>query len=55
VRSREVHHIEERLGAFSLEEEFEVRRPSVLTSVSGRLLLWTIAAVVCYAAAYVVR
>jgi len=26
----------------------------VLASVSGRLLLWTIAAVVCYAAVYVV-
>ena len=54
MRFREVHHVEERLGAFFLEEEFEVRRPSVLASVSGRLLLWTITAVVCYAAAYVV-
>ena len=54
MRIREVHHVEERLGALFLEEEFEVRRPSVLASVSGRLLLWTIGAVVCYAAAYIV-
>ena len=55
MRVREIHHVEERLGALFLEEEFEVRSPSELASISGRLLLWTIAAVVCYAAAYVVR
>lgn len=54
MRDREVHHVEERLGSLLLEEDFEVRGTSVLASVSGRLLLWTIAAFVCYAAVYVV-
>jgi hypothetical protein len=42
------------LGPLSLQEHFEMRGPSMLASVSGHLLLWTIAAFVCYAAAYIV-
>ena len=45
--------MEERLGSFLLEGS-EAREPSPLARAGGYLLLWTIAAVVCYAAAVVV-
>lgn len=38
----------------SLEEQFVAAGSSRLVRASGRLLLWTIAAVVCYAAAHMV-
>lgn len=33
------------------EENYKAREPSLLVRVGGYLLLWTIAAIVCYAAA----
>ena len=46
--------MEERLGPFFLERPSEAREASRLIRAGGYLLLWTIAAVICYSAAIVV-
>ena len=46
----EVYNVEERLD-LNLTEKPLLRQPSPLTRASGHLLLWTIAALVCYAGA----
>jgi hypothetical protein len=51
VGVREVPHIEERLGHLLLEDHPEIYEPPALTRAGGHLLLWTMAALICYAAA----
>ena len=46
--------MEERLGPLFLERPSEACEPSRLIRAAGYLLLWTIAAVICYSAAIVV-
>ena len=51
--AKEVHNVEERLGPLFLERPSEAREPSRLIRAGGYLLLWTMAAVICYSAAIV--
>ena len=46
--------MEERLGPLVLGRLSEAREPSRLIRAAGYLLLWTMAAVICYSAAIIV-